>query len=151
METNAALNADGFPEGVHPLDHTADIGIDIRADSLPQLFCNAALGLVVFTCPRGAPNAAVGPRSVETVRLQADDAALLLAAWLRELLYLMEIRRLCFVHADFSELGPHALDASVVLAPCSTAIREIKGVTYHELEVRAEPGGGFRARVIFDV
>jgi SHS2 domain-containing protein len=151
MEMNAGLNADGFPEGVHPLDHTADIGMDIRADSLPQLFCNAALGLAAFACPPRAPMADVALRSVETVQLQADDAALLLAAWLRELLYFMETRQLCFVDAIFPELGPRALDARVTLAPCPTAIREIKGVTYHELEIRAEPDGSFWARVIFDV
>jgi len=141
------METDRFPEGVRPLDHTADIGMDVRAPSLAELFHAAAAGLVAFTCPRrdGVPT-----HAWERVQLEADDAALLLVAWLRELLYRMDTRQLCYVNAEFTEIGAQRLAARVGLAHCAAAIREIKGVTYHDLDVHRE-GTEWRARVIFDV
>ncbi|NIP79499.1 MAG: archease, partial [Gemmatimonadetes bacterium] len=74
----------------------------------------------------------------------------LLAAWLRELLFLHETRRSDYVGAAFDLLEGSALHARVRTEPARRAVREIKGVTYHELAVR-RAGDGWKARVIFDV
>jgi SHS2 domain-containing protein len=139
-----------FPPGIHPLDHTADIGMDVVADSLPQLFRRAAEGLVAFTVSRFAGTGAPAGSETLAIQLHDEDTALLLAAWLRELLFLMETRSLCFQHADFDHLDERTLRAQVRFQPCPATIREIKGVTYHELHVRCD-AGLWNARVIFDV
>jgi SHS2 domain-containing protein len=140
-----------FPPGIRPLDHTADIGMDVVADSLPQLFRRAAEGLMVFTAA-GSTSAVAAPEKPETrmIQLTDEDTALLLAAWLRELLFLMETRRLCYQHADFDHLDEHTLRSQVRFQRCPDRVREIKGVTYHELDVRRD-AAQWHARVIFDV
>ncbi len=165
--------------GVTFLDHTADVGIDVEADDLEELFHRAALGMLALLrghedgAAEGEPDgraggdAVVGPAGAATpdpgadpgpaeetgpvpLSLEADGPPGLLAAWLRELLFLHETRRSDYVGAAFDLLEGSALHARVRTEPARRAVREIKGVTYHELAVR-RAGDRWKARVIFDV
>lgn len=217
--------------GVELLEHTADVGMQVRASSLEELFHRAALGLVglmrgseesiagdetsVADGPEGddaqrdtelerddaqrdkaleedaagqdpgpegdaaqrdtelegaatqrdteleegaagqdpGPEGGVAQRSLE---LDAPDLAALLAAWLRELLYLDEVEGFQYQASRFHGLevgedGAGRLQASVLGKDASGhRTCELKAVTYHQLEVR-ETGGAWRARVYFDI
>jgi SHS2 domain-containing protein len=156
-------------EGVRALDHTADVGLEVRAPSLETLFDRAARGLralirgedVVGAEPapvararapgRGAQDVAPGAQLSERVAAEAPDAGALLVAWLRELLWLLESKRLAYEGARFETLTETALAADVrATAETRTPVREIKGVTYHGLDV-GHGDDGWHARVIFDV
>lgn len=160
-------------DGITFLDHTADVGIDVRAPSLELLFHRAAVGMLLLLHgrddedaePRSAPAdpgagagggsgtgdperaAGVGTRAVT---LEADDTAALLADWLRELLFLHETRHADYAGATFDRLDADGLEARVRTEPAPRAVREIKGVTYHELAVE-QTADGWTGRVIFDV
>ena len=147
--------------GVTFLDHTADVGFDVRAPTPAALFHAAALALLALL--RGdedgdapataAPAAAGGAPRTRTLRLAAPDPARLLADWLRELLFLHEIERLDYDEAEFEllELAPPCrVHAVVALHAGGRAVREIKGVTYHEIDLRPVDAG-WSGRVIFDV
>ncbi len=137
-----------LPLGVRLLDHTADVGLELDAPDLATLFLRAAHGAEALVGPTTPASA---PAEIVTIRLQADDAALLLAEWLRELLFLRQVRGLSFRQAQFDELTAHGLSARVQFAPApGDAVREIKGVTYHGLEAMQD-GDSWHARVIFDV
>ncbi len=75
--------------------------------------------------------------------------------WLEELLYLSETRGLLFRRAVAGEVGEREASGTAWGAPASAnrgALRhEIKAVTYHRLEVKADPAGGWTCQVIFDV
>jgi len=167
--------------GVVFLDHTADVGMDVHAHSFQELLHRAALGMLALLRgeddeePEGSDEAAAGttgpadlgadPAGVDdssqpatvTVRVQADSTAALLADWLREILFLHELSRVDYAGASFhvaevmGGAGQGRIDADVQVRRGGRAVREIKGVTYHELEVARRPDGGWRARVIFDV
>ncbi len=147
------MHSEPAPPGVTPFDHTADVGLDVRAPSLQELFARAALGTAWLIRgegrePGGSPGHA---GTVRGLRLSADDVAALLRAWLRELLYWHETERLAFRAARFDTLGERALEASVTVAPeAGEPVREIKGVTLHGLAAERR-GGEWTARVIFDV
>jgi SHS2 domain-containing protein len=145
------------------LDHTADVGIAVRAATLDQLFGAAAGGMLMLLRGEddeddgGAPgpvwDAGAGRgRDTEVAELDVagDGRAAVLAGWLRELLFLHETRHLDLVGVRFSRLDPDGLSARVALEPARPAVREIKGVTLHGLQVEETPDG-WRARVIFDV
>lgn len=147
--------------GVTFLDHTADVGFDVRAPTPAELFHAAALALLALL--RGnedadapaaaAPPATHGAPRTRTLRLAAPDPARLLADWLRELLFLHEIDRLDYEEAEFEilELAPPcSVHAVVALREGGRAVREIKGVTYHEIDVHPVDAG-WSGRVIFDV
>jgi len=133
------------------IEHTADVGIDVQADTLADLFVTAAAGmfeLVLGRSPAAVPPSV--PLEARRVTLQADDAAGLLVAWLRELLFLHETTWLCPYHAEFTTLTESSLDAAVQFGPAAEPVREIKGVTWHQLSVHRR-NHAWQARVIFDV
>lgn len=177
--------------GVRELEHTADLGVEVRAPSLEMLFHRAARGMMALirgdgenetwegamrldrggervaagrgeevsaACPPGAGRTgavAPAPREREEIErgvdLEADDAAALMVAWLRELLYLHEVEDFSYRSSKFQRLDDRGLRARVRGGrdPVS-AVRELKGVTYHGLEVRREDDEWI-ARLIFDI
>jgi SHS2 domain-containing protein len=140
----------GPTPGVTGLDHTADLGIRVRAGSLAELLDRAARGMLELALgEHDAP--AAGPAAQRTLDLEADDAPILLVAWLREILFLFQVRDFLYRSADFETLTEERLVATLhgTDAPAERAT-EIKGVTYHGLEVR-EHDGVWRATIIFDV
>jgi SHS2 domain-containing protein len=132
------------------IEHTADLGLEIEAPTLGLLFERAGLavlGLVVDL-------AAVEPRTRTDLGIAADGHEALLHDWLQALLLRLQTDGFAL-----SELAVEAVDTDGVSGwgagePLDRArhaiYTEIKGVSYHELTVRATPGGWW-ARVILDV
>ena len=93
------------------------------------------------------------PTTWRELSLEASDRASLLIEWLRELLWIQSSEGLLPADAEIRELTETTLRARAGLAapPEPGAVqRELKGVTYHDLEVRASEGGWY-ARIVFDV
>jgi SHS2 domain-containing protein len=137
-------------------DHTADVGLEVRGESLEDLLATAARA--VFSVIIEA-----GPSAVETeaeVLAEAETGARaewedVFVVWLQELLYRFEMEHLVPLEFDFAEAGPARVRARVGFGRFDPkrhrAATEVKAVTYHELAVRAEPGGTWSARFILDV
>jgi SHS2 domain-containing protein len=147
--------------GVAFLDHTADVGIDVEAPSLRDLLHRAALGmLALLQGEEEGPDEAAAADAGEdnelastTVPVQVDarDPVGLLAGWLREILLLHEVDGLDYQNALLDRVEPDHLAGRILARPGGRAAREIKGVTYHELQAARRPDGSWHARVIFDV
>lgn len=156
--------SDEIAPGVLEIEHTADLGMEVEAASLAELFRRAAAGMMALVRDRDGDRAAApdrapdgsSPRPDAAVRLiefdrEDVDLAGLLVRWLRELLYLQEVEGFVYGEAEFERLDASGLRARVRPAPNpAPAIRELKGVTYHGLEVGCRDGA-WRARVIFDI
>ena len=136
------------------LDHTGDLGIDVAAPTLPELFSEAMRG---FTdCLTEVSR--VRPLRRRRLEVTATELDLLLADWLQEVLFLFDTESLVFSEADV-ELdadGGAPFVARTRLAgelfdphrhPLKTPI---KAVTYHGLRVAAD-SGGWGARLVFDL
>lgn len=130
--------------------HTADLGMVVRGEDLTDLFTKAAwsfFDLMVETQH-------IDPVKERTIYVQAPDREALLVAWLGELLYLFEAHRLVFGQFSIRSLTPTSLQASArgeVYNPEKHRMKTvIKAVTYHQLHIW-EQGGGWRARIIFDL
>ena len=131
------------------LDHTADVGIRVRAADRRELFARAAWALFAVIGDIGR----VRPAEEWTVRVEATDPDALMVRWLSELNYLHQTRHVLLCAFEVQELTDTALAARVR----GEAIRadheidaEIKAVTFHGFEL-ARDAGGWRAQVIFDV
>ncbi|MEW5946353.1 MAG: archease [bacterium] len=130
------------------LDHTADVGILVRADTLDEFFAEAARGMFSILHERTAEGEAV----VHEIRLDAQDMETLLVNWLSELLFLFESRNFVPREFRFSALEPELLEATCV----GTAVElpapgtEIKAVTHHMLRVEYT-SDGWEARIYFDL
>ncbi len=136
------------------IDHTGDLGIEIRSTTLDGLFEEAVRG---FTDSL-TDVARVEPEVVREVALEAAGLDLLLVDWLDEALYLFETESLVVAGAEV-EVGrdPAAawrLRARIRGEPWNDERHQlkvpIKAVTYHALEVTG-PDGGWRATVVFDI
>ena len=138
------------PVGVRFLEHTADAAIEVRSRSLGGCFARAAAGM--FACFTAPATETAARQSVE-VDVTADGPEELMVAWLEELLYQSEVKRLAlheFAVAQVSRSrvkgsarGPKFGRGAVAVGP------GVKGVTRHGLEVR-RIGAYWQARV-FDV
>ncbi len=141
---------DAPPEGVEPLDHTADVGFEVHAPTPEALFERAALGAVWLAGGSLLPEGEIEGAPVE---LEAEDAAALLRSWLREVLFRFEVEGFALRAVQQIELDLEGARLGARVRGCEAPPnpeREIKGVTWHGLELVPDRDG-WRARVIFDV
>jgi SHS2 domain-containing protein len=133
-------------------DHTADLGIEVEADSLDDLFATAAQGLVSLVV---ANPETIRESSERTVRLSAQDLTDLLIGWLSEVLFLIETNHEVYARFAVSvEQRPPRLEATVFGEPIDrqrhVLDHEVKAVTHHGAEIRPTEHG-YAARVIVDI
>lgn len=131
-------------------EHTADLGLRVRASSVDELFADAAKGLLTMLV--------ANPESVRSVRTQrieltADSPDLLLLDWLSEILFLYDVERLLLSRFSVRVQQRH------LVAECSGEAvdgqrhqldHEIKAITYHDLIVE-QSESGWLAEVIVDI
>ncbi len=131
-------------------DHTADLGIRVRADDLSGLFEEA--GRALFSVLLSDLDS-VHPQERIEIELETPDRADLMHDWLAELLYHFNAER--FVFATFGvqigETGLKAVAHGERIDPARHELdAEVKAVTYHGLKV--EPHAtGWLAEVILDI
>ncbi len=133
--------------GVTALEHTADVGIEVRAPTPEELFLRAAQGMAYLILEHDRP----APLETRRLTVTATDRAALLRGWLRELLFWHETEGFTLWDATFHRLDAKGLRASIRGGPDpGQPVREIKGVTLHGLTAERREGQWY-ARVIFDV
>jgi SHS2 domain-containing protein len=130
------------------IEHTADIGLKARGETLAEAFANAALGM--FSLVAELKN--VGEKTSRRVEVKADDIEGLLFEWLNSLLYYFDVDMLLFRRFDIMEFEDTRLAATCYgekYDPARHSLRMgVKSATYHQLEVSKETK---TVRVIFDV
>jgi SHS2 domain-containing protein len=131
-------------------EHTADLGLRIRATSLTALFEDAARCLV---CAMVDNPEAIQPLQSDTVAIAGTDREYLLFDWLRELLLRMEDQQTLYSAFEV-EILPEGLQAKIAGEPIDPdrhhLSREVKAITYHELKV-VRDGEDWLAEVIVDI
>lgn len=132
------------------IEHTADIGIRVKARDLKGIFSKAAQALFDIIAERKNPAA---PRAKKKkIRLSAQNLDELLVNWLNELLSLSSAEETIFYDFKFSKLSDTQLQA-VATGDDSVhykAEKEIKAATYHGLSIK-RASSGWQAELIFDV
>ena len=131
--------------GYREIEHTADWELEVWAPDLPALFEQAARGMYALAGARLRE----GARLQHSLELEAHDAEDLLVAFLSELLYLGEDEGLGFDAYRIWVQG-EKLTAELSGAPLAGLDKEIKAVTYHNLNIQRGPRG-LEARIVFDV
>ncbi len=132
------------------IEHTADLGIEVEADTPQELFRRA--GLALFSLMVSLDNVEAREEREETIEAEGWDD--LLHDWLSSLLcqFLQDGFIAAAITIDkIDSAHVHARLAGEKLDYNRHAFEtEIKAVTYHQLSVQCE-NGHWRARVIFDV
>ena len=131
-------------------EHTADLGLRVRAADLEMLFVDAARGLFSVIV---ANLDEVSPVHQIEIHLSGNQHDFLLFDWLSELLYRSETEHLVLSQFDV-RLPPGELYATARgerLDPARHILaHEVKAITYHELKLEQTPSG-WQAEVIVDI
>jgi SHS2 domain-containing protein len=131
-------------------DHTADLGLRVRAPDLNTLFAEAAEAL--FSAVVEDPSA-VRPLRQLDVRLEGQDREYLLFDWLKELLYHFDAEHMLFSRFEV-RVSEGGLEGRAWGEPLDRSrhelSHEVKAITYHGLRV-GQTADGWEAEVIVDI
>ncbi len=138
----------------HLINHTADAAFDIRADSLENLFTEAAKSMYSLLFEELPASSS----QKTDLALSAYSVEELLVSFLNELLYLISVKKrilypIILLKIDSTEksirlncrAGSHKISARKL-----ARLTEIKAVTYHQLNIK-RTDKGFYTRLVFDL
>ena len=137
-------------KGYRLLEHTADMGIEARAESCPKVLEEMARGLTMILFGDSPVSASV----VTKIHLHEEDSVELMVAWLNEILYWCEQNNLVPVTSRIDALEEGELWATLSGEPFDQkrhhVERQVKAITYHKATL-TETSGGWYARVYVDL
>jgi len=133
------------PHGFEEIEHTADWALKVWAPNRAELFRQAAIGMNMLSELELDCN----PPVEEELTLTAIDIESLLVSFLSELVFLAEQDDLGFDNFSL-KIDQLSLHARITGGRIINRKKEIKAVTYHNLEV-IETKGGFQVVIVFDV
>ena len=133
-------------------DHTADLGLRVRAADLDDLFRTAAAGLFDVIV---ANRQQVAEHDQEEITLLADSPEALLVDWLNELIFRAETEHKLFCRFDVNVAeGGLSLQATVHGEPIDPSRHvldhEVKAATRHGVRL-VRDGETWLAEVILDI
>lgn len=132
------------------IDHTADIGIAVTAESMEALFETAAHAMFEQITDTRTLTGSMKTR----LTITGIDREDLMINWLRELLFLWNGREYLLKQASIEKIADTGLTARVWYDSFDRQIHEIfadiKAVTYHGIRVE-KSDAGWKATIIFDV
>ncbi len=133
-----------------PIDHTADLGIEVSGKSEKELYRNAGIAVHDMI----ADLRSVRPREVRNIGVEGRDREDLMINFLREILYLYNGESWLLKNLTILKMEGGRIEATLrgeAFDRSRHALKqEIKAVTYHQAEVKETPRG-WKAKVIFDV
>lgn len=137
---------------VTTFDHTADVGLRITGEDLDDLFRTAAEGMFDYIVVNRSE---VRGTETESIDLEAETTAELLADWLGELIFRSETEHRVYgsfnVHVEGSGTSLRAIVSGESIDPERHVLdHEVKAVTRHGLSVE-KTDGGWTAEVILDI
>lgn len=131
--------------GYRELPHTADWELEVWAPDLATLLEQAARGMYHLCEAKLCSH----PRLTRRIELILIEPEILLIDFLTELLFLTESEELGFDEFNL-KVENNRLIANVTGATLESLSKEIKAVTYHNINIR-EIGSELKAKVVFDV
>ena len=129
------------------VDHTSEIGLQVRAATFGELLAEAARGLARLML-REVPATAEG--EARDFEVSAHDRESLLVDWLNEILFVAETGLWIPLEVEVLEASDTRIRARARGATVEVSPSMVKAATFHGLEV-VETAEGFSAEVILDV
>ena len=132
--------------GFLELEHTADWELEVWAPDLPCLLEQSARGMYALS----GMELQGGARYTRSINLHGEDSESLLVRFLSELLWWQQEQGLGFDAFSINVDCHFNLQAELGGCAIQKFDKEIKAVTYHNLDVQVN-GQGLRVRIVFDV
>ena len=132
--------------GYEEIPHTADWALKIWANDLSGLLAESARGMYMLANAEPAES----PRVRRELTINAEDAEGLLVVFLTELLHFSESEKIIFDIFSKLEIEGFNLNAMMEGAALLAIEKEIKAVTWHNLQI-CETERGLEVEIVFDV
>jgi len=135
------------------LEHTADVGLRAFGETLPELFANAAQGMIAVAFEGEDAAQESRPEKCRKLAARGEDREALLINFLSEILYALDTEGWRFAEFRVQTIESNAIEAE------GWGSREersehsrvaVKAVTYHQVSV-TQTGKGWEAVVYFDI
>lgn len=134
--------------GFEEVSHTADLEIRVQAKDLESLFTAAANGMF-YLC--GIEDFEKGISSVtQSISLEAMDYEGLLILFLEELLYRLTEDYMFYEIGKITIDSEYSLKAKLTGTQIKSYQRDIKAVTYHNLNIQRTEDG-YVVNIVFDI
>ncbi|MBN1913966.1 MAG: archease [Candidatus Omnitrophica bacterium] len=132
------------------IEHTADIGIRVRAKSLNFIFINLARAM--FDIIAQKQNRRLIAQKKIKIKVSAETREELLVNWLNDILSLSCAKQLVFHDFKIDQLSDSGITSTALGSSMKNykVNTEIKAATYHQLKIERVKSG-WKAEVIFDV
>ncbi|MFH0912425.1 MAG: archease [Patescibacteria group bacterium] len=140
---------------VQAIDHPADTGIEVWADTLPELFELAVQGLM--------NTAVVHPQAIidsqqKIITATGNDLPELMINFLSEFLYLIDTENFVIARCRVAELQTKipplniqaAVGGEIFDSQRHSSATDIKAITYHQMIIE-QSGNQWHAKIIFDI
>lgn len=129
------------------LEHPSDIKIRAFGSDLPEMFVNAALGMMAFLY--GDASSIPSSKKSHKIQIESSNLESSLVDWLSEILWLSDTKHCVCTNIQIIEFGDNKIIADVFFVE-ATANDDIKAVTYHDLKVE-KVGNKWISEVVFDI
>lgn len=128
------------------LEHPADIKIRAFGQDKRELFQNALLGMQAALRAKKQR-----VRVKRKIKIESGDLVSLLVDFLAEVNYLNETNFEIYDEVKFEKFSDKKVIGEVLGKKVEGFSLQIKGVTYHQLEVEQKKDGTWEATVLFDI
>jgi SHS2 domain-containing protein len=129
------------------IDHTSEVQLRLRADSLGGLLAEAGRALAELQLRGAEAGTTTGPRRIHVA---AADRESLLVDWLNELIFQAETERWVATGFVIERVNGRSIDATATGVELARISGLVKAATLHGLRV-AEVDGWWEGEVILDV
>lgn len=131
-------------------EHTADVGLDARADTFAELLEALGEELAEMVAPRRQ----VRPKETRELGVTSDDVESLVVDFLNELSAVLEADRFLIAEVRVRSGSETAVEAELLGEEFDPQrheyATEVKAATYHDIRI-AQEHDGWRGRVILDI
>jgi len=128
------------------LEHIADLKIRVFGKDKKELFENAMIGMF-----KGGRYERAEEEIKREIKINSQDLAQLIVNFLSEVLYLSEINQEVYHQIKFGKFTDKNIEGVLIGRKLKGIGVQIKGVTYHNLDIHQGKNGIWEATVLFDV
>jgi len=128
------------------LEHTADLKIEVYGKDKKEIFSNALLAMVSGLRPE-----IKNQSTNQQIKIKSSDLEMLLVDFLSEVLYLIQTNKEIYNGVKFKKFSDRELEAELSGQKVESFGQDIKAVTYHNLDIRQEKDGSWKAIILFDI
>ena len=128
------------------LEHITDLKVKVFGRDKKELFQNAIIGMY-----KGARYKGEDGKIKREISVSTSDLPSLFVEFLNELLYLTEIHQELYETIQFKKFDDRCVKGNLIGKKLQRMGVLIKGVTYHQLDIRQRQDGIWEETILFDI